>query len=68
MSNFEPDEALITEICSPTDNETHELTIRYKDDVLRFFIDNKEVFTGDWTGNFLEVFKRALKLWDSKEE
>jgi len=56
------EEAIITEVCIGDNNG--ELQIRYSDDVLEFYLDGKEIFGGDWTNNFANIFKRALELWE----
>ena len=63
------DESLITIVVDEKkpDEDGVELEIRLSDDVLIFYLDHKKMFAGDWSGNFLEVFKRALKLWDQDE-
>lgn len=60
------DEALIT-IVVPAKGDTGngvELEIRNVGDVLEFRLAGKLVFSGDWTNNFLEIFKRALEIWE----
>ena len=60
-------EALITEVMQPDENE-HELRIELTDnDTLDFYIDNKLIFSGDWTDNFLSLMERALKIWKEEE-
>jgi len=58
-------EALITPVVKG--DATLELEIRLEDDVLEFRLNGKLVFAGDWEGNFKEVFKRALKIWNGEE-
>ena len=41
-----------------------ELEIIFEDDVLAFLLDGEELFSGDWSGNFTPIFKRALEIWD----
>lgn len=62
------DESLITLVVDEKkpDKDAVELEIRQIGDVLVFYLDRKKIFAGDWSGNFLEVFKRALKLWDEE--
>ena len=59
-------EALITPVVKG--DETPDLEIRYENDCLEFRLNGKLLFAGDWTGNFKEVFKRALEIWDTEEE
>lgn len=59
-------EALITPVVKG--DETLELEIRYEDDVLEFLLKGKLVFAGDWEGNFKDLFKRALEIWDTEEK
>ena len=59
-------ESIITLVCLPDEDKQQELEIRNIGDVLEFYLDHKKVFSGDWSGNFLEIFKRALKLWESE--
>jgi len=58
-----PTESLLTEVCKQ-DGNSHILEVRNVGDVLEFYLDGKEVFSGDWTNNFLKVFKRAIEMWD----
>ena len=44
------------------------LTIRYDGDVLWFVVDDKPVFSGDWTGNFAPLFERILQMWEPFRE
>ena len=60
-------EALITEVMQP-DGKEHELRVEATDnDTLDFYIDNKLIFSGDWSGNFLPSIERALKIWKVEE-
>ena len=59
-------EALITEVVQPEVEKSAELEIRNIGDVLEWRVNGNLVFSGDWDGNFLEVFKRAIELWDSE--
>ena len=61
------DEAIITPVVSPQDEHEHELEIRCEDDVLTFSLDGQTVFSGDFTGNFEKVFKRAIEIWGAEE-
>lgn len=64
----EPLEALITIVVPAKDSENDvELEIRNIGDVLEFYLDGKKIFSGDWFGNFQQVFKRALELWGEKD-
>jgi hypothetical protein len=40
-----------------------ELKVVFEDDVVTFFLDKREVFRGDWTNNFFELFCRAVGNW-----
>lgn len=57
------DEAIIMKVV--VKHNEKELTIRWGDDVLEFMLDNKKIFSGDWSHNFEIVFKRALEIWGS---
>lgn len=56
------DEALITIVVSKDDTVT--LEVRNVGDVLEWRINGKLIFSGDWSNNFLELFKRAIELWE----
>jgi len=62
------DEALITEIALPDSEEKAELEMRNIGDVLEWRVNGNLIFSGDWRGNFLEIFMRAIKLWPSEIE
>jgi len=53
-----------TEVVLPKTNEGAILSIEIKDDVLRFVLDGKLVFLGDWTDNFAPLFSQALEMWE----
>lgn len=59
-------ESIITLVCLPDEDKEQELEIRNIGNVLEFYLNHKKVFGGDWSGNFQEIFKRALKLWESE--
>ena len=61
-------EALITPVVESDEGDNSELQIRYTSDVLEFYLNGKKIFSGDWSGNFEPLFKRALKLWGTKME
>ena len=62
------EESLITTVLDSAE-DTVELEIRNNGgDVLEFYLNRKLIFSGDWDGNFLQIFQRALELWDEKEE
>jgi len=62
-------EALITRVVLPKSHNDAELEIRCDtdNDVMLFLVNGKEVFGSDWSNNFLQLFKRALEIWDSEE-
>ena len=62
-------EALITRVLLPKSHNDAELEIRFDtdSDVMQFLVNGKEVFGGDGSNNFLQLFKRALEIWDSEE-
>ena len=62
------DEALITIVVIPEEgNENGDsLEVRNAGDVLEWRLNGRLLFRGDWDGNFLELFKRAIELWGRK--
>ena len=60
------DESLITEVIIPDENKDAELEIKNVGNILEWRINGNLIFSGDWDGNFLEVFKRAIELWDNE--
>ncbi len=56
-------ESIITLAVDPSNEIDEELDVEYNEDVLTFRYQGKEVFSGDWTNNFREVFLRALEIW-----
>lgn len=63
MLNEIPTESLLTEVVI-TDEDNKVLEVRNVGEVLEFYLNGKLLFSGDWTGNFMKVFKRALELWE----
>ena len=57
-------ESLITTVIVPNNDDSVELEIRNVGDILEFYLNHKKIFFGDLDRNFLEVFKRALELWE----
>jgi len=49
------------------DDDEKELEICLDDDVIDVFIDEKKIFSTDWSDNLKEVFERALEIWSSQE-
>ena len=43
------------------------LRVVFEDDVVIFELDGKEVFAGDWTENFFEIFCRGIGNWPRRE-
>ena len=41
-----------------------ELKVEFQDDVVTFFLDKREIFGGDWTANFFELFCKAVGNWE----
>lgn len=44
-----------------------ELTVEYEGDTLQFLLDGRPMFGGDWSANFLPLFKRCLHMWAEYE-
>jgi len=62
------EEALITTVVPQACDESVELEIRIVGDVLEWRLNGKLIFSSDWQGNLLEVFKRAIELWDKEAQ
>ena len=60
-------ESIKTKVVDSLSEITEDLDIEYNEDVLTFRYQGKEVFSGDWTNNFREVFLRALEIWPAVE-
>ena len=57
-------EALITPVVEKKHDKTVEVEVRFDDECLEFWLNGTLLFSGDWDGNFKELFKRALELWE----
>ncbi|MDD5240024.1 MAG: hypothetical protein PHH61_06215 [Candidatus Nanoarchaeia archaeon] len=60
-------ESIKTVVIAPDGNE-HNLEIVVDGDVAEFLLDGKQVFDGDYSGNFAKIFKRALEIWGPPRE
>ena len=61
------DESLITIVVDAEDKNDAELEVRFvDDDVLEWRLNGKLIFAGDWSNNFLLLFKRAIELWNNE--
>lgn len=56
-------EALILPVVCPADDEDHELMIVFEDNVLEFHLGGVLLFSGDYDGNFADVFERMRAIW-----
>jgi len=61
-------EAIKNIVVNPEDGHEIELEILYEADVLDFNLNGKKLFSGDYSGNFKKVFKRALEIWGEPDE
>jgi hypothetical protein len=60
-------EIIKIEVLTKDENE-HILEIEMDGDVLTFTLDSNFVFSGDYSGNFAKMFKRALEVWGPPRE
>lgn len=51
-------------IVSDRDNDEACLSVEKDDDVITFYLQNEAICSGDWTANFLKLFKRAVQKWE----
>ena len=59
---------LSTVVVVPLDDETHELATEVADDVITFYLDNREIFSMDFEGNFVEFVIAIMRLWGGWKE
>jgi len=55
-------ESLITDVVVG-EGEEKKLEMRLDGEVLVFYLENKQIFRGDWFNNFKDMFERALEIW-----
>jgi hypothetical protein len=64
---FKFQKGIHTKIVIPNVNSEADLEIHYENDVLEFYVNGKQLFSGDWTNNFLKVFTILLKELGKRE-
>jgi hypothetical protein len=52
-----------TEVLSPESDDEHTLEIMYFDNILEFYLDGELIFSGDWLGNFRNVFFETIRYF-----
>jgi len=57
------DKGIHTPVVLQGNPDNHEIEVRWEEgsDVIDFYLDGKQVFGGDWTGNFKKLFEALLK-------
>ena len=54
-------QSITTEVL--TGDKEANLELVFEDDIVSFSLNGKEIFRGDWTMNFFELFCKAVGNW-----